>query len=578
MSIIPVMHLRHPVKWLTLYWYSSELIFHSVEAPRVGSTIPEKWGALTSRILKPDYVRNPDAPENEKLPFGTTLAFGLQHILTMYGGILAVPLIIGNAAGLSADQTATLVTASLFVGGLATILQSAGLPFLGSRLPLVQGVSFAAVATMLAILSGNGSLTDVFGAIIVASIIGFIIAPFFAKIIRFFPPVVTGTVITAIGLTLFPVAANWAMGGSADADDYGSVMNISLAIMTFVIIMIFSKVGVAVLSRLSILLGLIVGTVIAFFLGEADFSAVGSGTPIAFPSVFEFGLPTFDIAAIISMVIVILVIKVETTADIIAVGEIIGTPVDSRRIADGLRADMLSSAVAPVFGSFTQSAFAQNVGLVALSGVKSRWVVTAGGGIMVALGLIPWLGQVVAAIPMPVLGGAGIVLFGTVAASGIRNLSTVKYEGNMNLVIVASALAFGMIPVVQPEFYHNFPSWIETIFESGISSAAIIAVILNIVFNELKAGNTPDPSVFAAKPIRFLTRTQLEDLEDGDVFIDGKLVDCDGEEVPVVPDEKVQEIRERIEHGEVTSTQQLAQVVLEEPVESAETSQHRPRK
>ena len=279
---------------------------------------------------------------------------------------------------------------------------------------------------------------------------------------------------------------------------------------------------------------------------------------------FEFGLPTFDIAAIISMVIVVLVIKTETTADIIAVGEIIGTPVDSRRIADGLRADMLSSAVAPVFGSFTQSAFAQNVGLVALSGVKSRWVVTAGGVIMVALGLVPWLGEVVAAIPMPVLGGAGIVLFGTVAASGIRNLSTVKYEGNMNLIIVASSLAFGMIPVVQPEFYHNFPSWIETIFESGISSAAIVAVILNIVFNELKTGNSPHPSVFATKPIRFLTKAQLEDLEDGDVFVDGKLVDCDGEEVPVVPDEKLKEIQEKIDHGEVTTTQELAQVVRED--------------
>lgn len=534
---------------------------------------------MKSRLLKPDYVRNPNAPENEKLPFGKTVAFGLQHILTMYGGILAVPLIIGNAAGLSADQIATLVTASLFVGGLATVLQSAGLPFLGSRLPLVQGVSFAAVATMLAILSGNGSLTDVFGAIIVASIIGFLIAPFFAKIIRFFPPVVTGTVITAIGLTLFPVAANWAMGGNAEAEGYGSTMNIGLAVMTFVIIMIFSKVGVAALSRLSILLGLFVGTIIASLLGQADFSQVGSGSPISFPLIFEFGLPTFDLAAIISMVIVILVIKTETTADIIAVGEIIGSPVDSRRIADGLRADMLSSAIAPVFGSFTQSAFAQNVGLVALSGVKSRWVVTAGGGIMVALGLIPWLGQIVAAIPMPVLGGAGIVLFGTVAASGIRNLSTVKYEGNMNLIIVASALAFGMIPVVQPEFYSGFPSWIETIFESGISSAAIVAVILNIVFNELKIGNSPDPSVFAAKPIRFLTKTQLEDLEDGDVFIDGKLVDCDGEEVPVVPDEKVDEIRERIEHGEVTSTQELVKVVLEEqPTASSDKDQSRPRK
>lgn len=522
---------------------------------------------MKSLFSKPAYAANPNAPENERLPLGKTFAFGLQHVLTMYGGILAVPLIISGAAGLSADDTAKLVTASLFVGGVATILQSAGLPFLGSRLPLIQGVSFTAVATMLAILAGGGGLEEVFGAIIAASIIGFFIAPFFAKIIRFFPPVVTGTVIAAIGLTLFPVAANWAMGGDDTADDYGSLINITLAISTFLVIMIFSKVGVAALSRLSILLGLAGGTVIAALMGHVNFSEVGNGSPVAFPMPMAFGVPTFDVAAILSMVVVILVIKTETAADLIAVGEIINTPVDSRRVADGLRADMLSSALAPIFGSFTQSAFAQNVGLVALTGVKSRWVVTAGGGIMVVLGLVPWLGQVVAAIPMPVLGGAGIVLFGTVAASGIRNLSAVKYEDNMNLVIVASALAFGMLPVVSPDFYANFPQWVQTMFGSGISSAAIVAFVLNIVFNEMKFGNSKDPSVFAAKPIRFLTRENLEALEDGDVFIDGKLTDCDGDEVPIVPDDKLDEVKERIESGEVATAEKLAQVVRgEDPV------------
>lgn len=516
---------------------------------------------MKSLFSKPAYAANPNAPENERLPLGKTFAFGLQHVLTMYGGILAVPLIISGAAGLSADDTAKLVTASLFVGGVATILQSAGLPFLGSRLPLIQGVSFTAVATMLAILAGGGGLEEVFGAIIAASIIGFFIAPFFAKIIRFFPPVVTGTVIAAIGLTLFPVAANWAMGGDDTADDYGSLINITLAISTFLVIMIFSKVGVAALSRLSILLGLAGGTVIAALMGHVNFSEVGNGSPVAFPTPMAFGVPTFDVAAILSMVVVILVIKTETAADLIAVGEIINTPVDSRRVADGLRADMLSSALAPIFGSFTQSAFAQNVGLVALTGVKSRWVVTAGGGIMVVLGLVPWLGQVVAAIPMPVLGGAGIVLFGTVAASGIRNLAAVKYEDNMNLVIVASALAFGMLPVVSPDFYANFPQWVQTMFGSGISSAAIVAFVLNIVFNEMKFGNSKDPSVFAAKPIRFLTGENLAALEDGDVFIDGKLRDCDGDEVPIVPDDKLDEVMERIENGEVATTEKLAQVV-----------------
>ncbi len=501
-------------------------------------------------------------PEDEWLPVGKLFTYGLQHVLTMYGGIIAVPLIIGSAAGITAQQTALLVTASLFVGGFATILQSVGVPFIGAKMPLVQGVSFGGVATMLAILSGPGNdLTTVFGAVIVASLLGFIIAPFFAAIIRFFPPVVTGTVITAIGLTLIPVAANWSMGGDAEAADYGSLQNIGLAFITLAAILLLSKLGSAMLSRLSILLGLIIGTIAGAMMGLTDFSDLGSTSWASLPEVLAFGAPSFDVAAIISMFIVVLVVKTETSADIIAVGEIIDTPVDRRRIADGLRADMLSSTLAPFFGSFTQTAFAQNVGLVALTGVKSRFVVAAGGVIMVTLGLLPILGEVVAAVPMPVLGGAGMVLFGTVAGSGIRNLRSVSYDGNMNLIIVSTSLAFAMFPVVRDDFYDAFPDWFQTIFHSGISSAAIMAVFLNLLFNELKLGNTPNPSVFAAKPVRVLTPTDLHDLQEGDVFIDGKFIDSDGEEIPVVPDERVEEIRTAIASGEVTDTTQIRMIM-----------------
>ncbi|GAA1201517.1 nucleobase:cation symporter-2 family protein [Prauserella alba] len=503
-----------------------------------------------------------ERPEDERLPLGKLATFGLQHVLTMYGGLIAVPLIVGGAAGLSPDRTAVLVTASLFIGGLATLLQSVGLPFLGSKLPLVQGVSFASVATMVAILAGPGNdLSTVAGSIVAASVLGFVVAPFFARIIRFFPPVVTGVVITAIGLTLVPVAADWAMGGDSESADYGSLANIGLAFLTLAIILLLSKVGSATLSRLSILLGLIGGTVVGALLGLTDFSDVGTGSPIAAPEFLAFGVPDFDIASIVSMTIVILVIKTETAADIIAVGEIIGTSVDRRRIANGLRADMLSSAAAPLFGSFTQSAFAQNVGLVALTGVKSRFVVASSGVIMIVLGLLPIFGQVISAIPMPVLGGAGVVLFGTVTGSGIRNLRSVSYDGNMNLIIVSTSLAFAMIPVVKEDFYHHFPEWFQTIFHSGISSAAIMAVLLNLLFNELTAGNSRNPSVFAAKPVRVLSPSDLRDLREGDVFVNGRFVDCDGEEVPLVPDDKLDEVRAKIECGEITDTSQIPEVI-----------------
>ncbi|AZL04876.1 nucleobase:cation symporter-2 family protein [Brevibacterium aurantiacum] len=511
----------------------------------------------TTKSLPPGSKR----PEDAWLPVPKLFAYGLQHVLTMYGGIIAVPLIIGKATGVDGDQLVALVTASLFVGGIATLIQSIGFPLVGSKLPLIQGVSFAGVATMLAILTGGGSLSDIFGAVIVASVIGFVVAPFFARIIRFFPPVVTGVVITAIGLTLIPTAANWAMGGDEAAADYGSVQNIALAFITFAVILLLSKVGSAAISRLSILLGLIIGTGIGAAMGMTDFSEVGQGAPVAIPGLLPFGAPTFDLAAIGSMLIVILVIKTETAADVLAVGEIIGTPVDKKRVAAGLRADMASSVIAPFFGSFTQSAFAQNVGLVALTGVRSRFVVSAGGVILILLGLMPVLGQVVAAVPMPVLGGAGFILFGTVSGSGIRNLKEVKFEGNMNLIIVSASLAFALVPVVKPDFYEHFPSWVQTIFHSGISSAAIMAVLLNLLFNELRFGNSTNASVYAAKPARFLTPSNLKDLREGDKFIDGKFVDCDGEEIPLVPDEKAEEIQAAIDCGDIVDTASVKQVV-----------------
>ncbi|MEV8085605.1 nucleobase:cation symporter-2 family protein [Pseudarthrobacter oxydans] len=477
-------------------------------------------------------------PEDERLSVGSSFAYGFQHVLTMYGGIIAVPLIVGQAAGLSPADIGILIAAALFMGGLATLLQTIGVPFFGSQLPLVQGVSFASVATMVAIVSGGGGLPAVFGAVIVSAAIGLLIAPVFSKIVRFFPPVVTGTVITTIGLTLMPVAANWAMGGNRTAENYGSMANIGLAGVTLALVLLLSKVGSATISRLSILLAMVGGTVIAVVTGTADFSKVGQGPIAAFPTPFHLGAPTFEIAAIISMVIVVLVILTETMADILAVGEIVGTKVDSKRIAAGLRADMGSSLIAPIFGSFTQSAFAQNVGLVAVTKIKSRYVVAAGGVILVILGLLPVMGRVVAAVPTAVLGGAGIVLFGTVAASGIRTLAKVEYKNNMNLIIVAASIGFGMIPIAAPTFYDQFPSWFSTIFHSGISSAAVMAILLNLLFNHLQAGNSENQSVFVAGTGRVVREEDLKCLADGDRFEGGKLIDCDGKEVPVQSSEK----------------------------------------
>ncbi|AWD70182.1 nucleobase:cation symporter-2 family protein [Acinetobacter schindleri] len=425
------------------------------------------------------------SPEHEFLGVGKSAAYGLQHVLTMYGGIIAPPLIVGTAAGLSGMEIGLLIAAALFVGGLATILQTAGVKYVGARLPLVQGVSFAGVATMVAIVTTGGGLQAVYGAVIVSGLIGFFLAPYFSRIIRFFPPVVTGCVITIIGLSLLPVAVRWMMGGNKNAENWGSAENVSLALMTLAIVILLNLSRNATVRRLSILLSVVLGSIIAGLIGFGDFSKVADGAWLQFPSFFAFGMPTFELTAILSMLIVTLVIMTETTADIIAVGEIVGTKVDADRISDGLRADMLSSAAAPIFGSFMQSAFAQNVGLVAITGVKSRFVVTAGGIILVVLGLLPIMGRLIASIPVPVLGGAGLVLFGTVAASGIRTLAKIDYNEQKNLIIVATSIAAGMVPIIDHSFYADFPKWVQTFFHSGISSTCLMAILLNILFNHL---------------------------------------------------------------------------------------------
>ncbi|HWV75822.1 MAG TPA: nucleobase:cation symporter-2 family protein [Isoptericola sp.] len=458
-------------------------------------------------------------PEDERYPLGKTFLYGLQHIMTMYGGVIAPPIIVGQAAGLTGAEIGVLVSAALLVSGLATALQTLGIRFFGSQLPLVQGISFATVSTMVAVASGDGGLPAVFGAIIVAAVIGLAISPFFAQVVRFFPPVVTGTIITIIGVSLLPTAAGWMMGGDEEAADWGSVPNIALALGTLVVVLALSRFLQGTISRLSILFGIILGTVAAVPLGLADFSGVGEGSAFALPTPFAFGAPVFEIGAIISMTIVILVIMTETTADLIAIGEVLDTKVDAKRVGDGLRADMAATLVAPFLNSFPASAFAQNVGLVAITGIRSRFAVAAGGGVLFVLGLFPVLGQVVAAIPSPVLGGAGIVLFGSVAVSGIRTLSRVEYEGNLNLTLVAVALGFGIIPIAVPDFYDQFPTWVGMIFHSGIAAAAVVAVLLNLVFNEIRWGRrSKDPSVFTAGSSARLVVTEEQEQRRAEYF------------------------------------------------------------
>lgn len=425
-------------------------------------------------------------PVDEVLPASQLFLYGFQHVLSMYAGVVAVPLIVGGALGLSGVDMTYLVSAALFLAGLATLLQSIGVWKIGARQPIVQGTSFVAVTSMIAIGTAAGGGADgmraISGSVIVAGVICFLISPLFTQMLRFFPEVVTGTVITVIGLSLLPVGINWAAGG-VGSEDYGSMGNVAMSGATILIIILIYRFLPGFMSRIAILLGLVLGTLLALPFGMVDLGRLAEAGWFQLTVPFHFGLPTFEVGAIVAMVIVMLVIMTETTADVLAIGEVIGKPADRETVTGGLRADMLASAVAGMFNVFPLSAFAQNVGLVAITGIRSRFVVAAGGVILVVLGLVPVLGAFVAAVPTAVLGGAGIALFGTVAASGIRTLAGVDYEGNSNIVIVALSIGMGIVPIAVPTFWDAFPQWFGTIFHSGITSAAITAVLLNALFN-----------------------------------------------------------------------------------------------
>ncbi|MFG2264367.1 nucleobase:cation symporter-2 family protein [Streptomyces sp. NPDC048720] len=423
-------------------------------------------------------------PVDEVPPARQLAAFGLQHVLAMYAGAVAVPLIVGGAMKLSPADLAYLITADLLVCGIATLIQCVGFWRFGVRLPIMQGCTFAAVSPMVLIGTTGGGLPAVYGSVIVAGLAIMLLAPVFGRLLRFFPPLVTGTVILIIGLSLLPVAGNWAAGG-AGAKDFGEPRNLALAAFVLAVVLGVQRFAPPFLSRIAVLIGIVVGLAVAVPLGFTDFGGVGDADWVGISTPFHFGAPEFRTSAIVSMLVVAMVTMTETTGDLIAVGELTERRVEPRSLADGLRADGLSTVLGGVFNTFPYTAYAQNVGLVGMTRVRSRWVVAAAGGMLVLLGLLPKLGAVVAAIPAPVLGGAGLVMFGSVAASGLRTLASVDFRGNDNLTVVAVSVAVGMLPVGVPTVYAKFPDWFQTVMNSGISAGCLTAVVLNLLFNHL---------------------------------------------------------------------------------------------
>ncbi|OCX91592.1 MAG: purine permease [Pseudomonas sp. CO183] len=420
-----------------------------------------------------------------RLPWLQQLLVSLQHVLLMYGGAVAVPLIVGQAAGLSRDEIAFLINADLLVAGIATLVQSLGIGPMGIRMPVMMGASFAAVSSMVVMAGMPGvGMTGIFGATIAAGAFGLLIAPFVCRIVRFFPPLVTGTVITAIGLSLFPVAVNWAGGGSSTSQ-FGSVHYLGIAAAVLGTILLVNRFLRGFWVNVSVLIGMGLGYALAGALGMVDLSGMAAAPAVQVVTPNHFGAPTFSLAPILSMCLVVVIIFVESAGMFLALGRITGETVDPQRLRRGLLCDAGATFLAGFMNTFTHSSFAQNIGLVQMTGVRSRYVTAIAGLILIALSLLPKAAFLVASIPAAVLGGAGIAMFGMVAATGIKILQEADISDRRNQLLVAVSIGLGMIPVIRPEFFAQLPHWLEPITHSGIALATLSAVALNLLFNVL---------------------------------------------------------------------------------------------
>lgn len=406
---------------------------------------------------------------------------GFQHVLAMYAGAVIVPLIVGPAIGLTAQQLAYLISIDLFTCGIATLLQVIGGRHFGIKLPVILGCTFTAVGPMIAIGNMQG-ITAIYGAIIASGIIVMILSQFMSKIMRFFPPVVTGSVVAIIGVSLIPVAMNNAAGGQGSAD-YGSSANLFLAAFTLVLIIVMNRVFKGYMRAISVLLSLIAGTIAAYFLGIVDLSEVSSASWFHVVQPFYFGFPTFNVSAILTMTLVAIVSMIESTGVFLALGDVCERKLGSKNIKKGLRAEGLAIVIGGIFNAFPYTSFSQNVGLVALTKVKTRNVVIAAGVILMVLGLLPKVAALTTIIPMAVLGGAMIPMFGMVISSGIRMLSSVDFSRNENLLIVACSIGIGLGSAVVPQIFESLPASAQLLVENGIVIGSITAILLNLVFN-----------------------------------------------------------------------------------------------
>ena len=410
------------------------------------------------------------------------LLLSIQHLLAMYAGAIIVPIIVGHALGFSAQETAYLVSVDIFMCGVATFLQV--YKGIGIGLPVVLGCTFTAVTPMIMVGSKHG-IDVLYGSLFASGIIIVLISPFFSYLVKIFPPVVTGSVVTTIGITLMPVAMNNLAGGQG-SKDYGAPLNILLGLITLIIILVIHRLSTGFIRSIAILLGLVIGTVIASFFGLVNLNAVHESNWFELPKPFRFAGFKFELGSILLFVIVGIVSLIESTGVYSALSEITKTKIDRKDISKGYRAEGIAIVLGSIFNAFPYTAYSQNVGLVSLSGVKSNKVMYGMVGLLLLCGSIPKLGAIATIIPTSVLGGAMIAMFGMVMAYGVKMLGAIDFTRQDNLLIIAVSVGIGLGITTVPEAFSKFGSEYEWLTQNGIVIGTFTAIILNLFFNGLK--------------------------------------------------------------------------------------------
>lgn len=406
---------------------------------------------------------------------------GLQHLLAMYSGSILVPIMIAGALGYSSQQLTYLISTDIFMCGVATFLQLQLNKYFGIGLPVVLGVAFQSVAPLIMIGQKHGS-GAMFGALIVSGIYVLLIAGIFSKIANFFPPIVTGSVITTIGLTLIPVA----IGNMGNNSEKPTAQSLLLAVVTILIILLVNIFAKGFLKSISILIGLIIGTIIASFMGLVDFAPVTQAPLVHVPTPFYFGIPKFELSSIVMMCIIATVSLVESTGVYFALSDITNEKLDSIRLRNGYRAEGLAVLLGGIFNTFPYTGFSQNVGLVKLSGIKTRLPIYYAAGFLVLLGLVPKFGALAQIIPNPVLGGAMLVMFGFVSVQGMQMLARVDFEHNEHHFLIAAVSISAGVGLNGSNLFNSLPTGLQMFFSNGIVMASVIAIVLNLILNREK--------------------------------------------------------------------------------------------